>query len=157
MHAAPAIEINRRCLLVGGGAALAGLLATTGRTTLPALWQHGAAPTIESLSAASLVPHIGSSFAAPTSAFGSVALELVDVVAVRAHAGEPTVIGGEAFSLLFAGSASQLIAADHYELRHEALALPSLYLSPVGRGEPVQDYQVIVDHRTFDFRPQKEN
>jgi hypothetical protein len=157
MHAAREIEINRRVLLVGGGAALAGLLVTAGRTTLPALWQHGSAPAIESLSAESLVPHIGSSFAVPTSALGSVALELIDVVATQPHPSEPTVIAGEAFSLLFAGSTSTPLAADYYALRHDALALPLLYLSPVGRGEPVQDYQVIVDHRTFDFSLQKEN
>ena len=148
--------IDRRGLLVGGGAVLAGLLVAGAQLPLASLPVRNSSVAVDALSAALFVPYVGSSFAIRTSTGGTSSLELIEVAAIRPHAIEPALIAGEAFSLLFEGSLNTVVDADHHQLIHEALELPPLYLSPIGRSARVQEYEAIVDHRTFDF-DSKEN
>ena len=75
---ATAVRLDRRGLLVGAGAALAGLLVAGAQLPLPSLPFRDSSIAIDALSAALFVPHIGSSFSIQTSAVGVVSLELID-------------------------------------------------------------------------------
>ena len=79
---ATAVRLDRRGLLVGAGAVLAGLLVAGAQLPLPlplpSLPFRDSSIAIDALSAALFVPHIGSSFSIQTSAVGVVSLELID-------------------------------------------------------------------------------
>ena len=77
---ATAVRLDRRSLLVGAGAVLAGLLVAGAQLPLPlpSLPFRDSSIAIDALSAALFVPHIGSSFSIQTSAVGVVSLELID-------------------------------------------------------------------------------
>lgn len=144
-------DVNRRSLLLGGAAALAGLVVTGTQLSLPSLPFLDAAPRVGELTAATFTPHVGSTFAIRTAAEGVVSLVLTEVVRVRRHPSEPAVISGEAFSLLFEGPKGTIIEAAEHQLIHQVLTVPSLFVHPYGRSSTTQEYQVIVDHRLFDF------
>ena len=154
--AAPAAPgtIDRRGLIVGGGALLAGLFAA--QTGVPSFSLPFGSPTlaVDELSAAMFSSHIGSSFTVQST---SLALKLVEVTQTTPHANEPRVIAGDAFSLLLAGPVHSPLAAGDHHLVHTDMELPLLYVSPVGRTTAVQEYQVIIDRRIFDVGAEKEN
>ena len=149
---APPVVIDRRRLLVGG-AALAGL-ALVGRT-VPLISQRvssGAAST-GALSAASFAPHVGTLFGVRAREVGAISLRLIEVAPIQGHPSEPTLLSGSAYALILEGPAESPLPAADYHLRHAVLDLPPLHVSPVGLTSRVQDYQIIVDTRTFESGP----
>jgi hypothetical protein len=149
--------LGRRDFLFGGGIALASLLLIRPNLAVTHALRDihlpkigGAAPP---LSLGTFAPHIGSTFTVPSEDFGLVSLMLLEAVAARSHANQPTLIGGEAFSLLFEGSTATRLAAGQHRLTHGSLAPVSLHLFPVGRGSNVQDYQTVIDQRRFNSGP----
>jgi hypothetical protein len=145
----PPIRIDRRRLLVGG-AALAGLtLAARSVPLISGAVSSGSGPT-GALSAASFTPHIGTVFRVRGDGVGALSLRLVEVTATHGHRSEPTLLSGSAFTLIFEGPAASPLPSADYQLRHDVLDLPPMYVSPVGLTSRVQDYQIIVDTRVFD-------
>jgi hypothetical protein len=155
----PADRIGRRSLLVGAGATLAGLAFAGRGFTAPLSPETRSAADLDELSITSFLPLVGSTFTLRTLAYGTVSLELLEAVATLPHPSEPRLIRGKAFDLLFSGPRQTPVPAGIHQLRHSALELPTLFLSPVGRPTRFQEYQAIVDRRVFEsgLIPKKED
>lgn len=141
--------IDRRRLLFGG-AALAGL-ALVGRS-VPLISEavSGGAGSTGTLTAASFAPHVGTLFGVSAASVGAVSLRLMESTVIENHPSDPKLLGGSAYTLIFEGPTEAPLPTGSYRLRHPELDLPSFHLSPIGRGVRVQDYQIIVDTRTFE-------
>jgi hypothetical protein len=152
-------KISRRALFAGAFASLVvvasrstpglGLKTLVGEresdTVLPIL-ALGAASA--GWSFADVVSHVGSEFDL-VSAVGVLPITLIEAVAAPVRTSGQMPISGEAFSLLFEGAAGLVAPEDTHLLRHSTLPDATHFISPVGRGRKVQDYQVIVDQRIF--------
>lgn len=147
--------MNRRGFVVSG-VALAGLLLARPDRAVARVLQDLRLPrfsdtsTAHSLLAlATFAPHVGSIFRASAPGLGDVRLRLVEATDLSARAADVERFEGEAFSLIFEGSTSTRMEAGQRTLTREALSSPSLFLSPIGRGLVVQDYQTVIDLRSL--------
>jgi hypothetical protein len=156
-----ALPVDRRRFLISGGAAVAAVLLTrpdvaiaraVSSVHLPRFGEPAlAAATM--LTLATFTPHVGSTFVVTTAALDVVALKLIDATATAVRKSQNPRVRGEAFSLVFEGSPAALLTEGAHSLRHASLTPLSLFLTPVGPGLKVQDYQAIIDHRTFEPGP----
>ncbi|MEP1124771.1 MAG: hypothetical protein ABJH68_12875 [Ilumatobacter sp.] len=143
------LVVDRRQLLIGGtavaGFALAGLVAPLVSAAV-STGTGASAP----LTAASFTPHIGTLFRVRAAGVGAVALRLVEATPTQGRSSEPTLLSGSAYTLILEGPVESRLPAAVYHLSHGALDLPPMHVFPVGRSARVQDYQIIVDTRTFE-------
>jgi hypothetical protein len=165
-------QISRRTLLAGAfgsiGAVLLAGRPTSGLRQLLGSVSIGAAAETEvsdpiassqislsgiassmTSSLSDFAPHVGSRFNLVTKLSGLVPVTLIEAVASPARSKGVKPISGEAFSLLFEGVAGAVVAQGAFAIRHEVLPESTYFISPVGRGLKVQDYQVVIDQRIF--------
>ena len=143
------IVIDRRRLLVGG-AALAGLVLVGRTAPLISEAVSSGAGSTGTLSAASFAPHVGTLFGVRAAGVGAVSLRLIEATAIAGHPSEPKLLSGSAYTLIFEGPPGSPLPAGSYRLRHPTLDLPPMHVSPIGLTSRVQEYQIIVDTRTFE-------
>jgi hypothetical protein len=149
-----ASPVDRRRFLVGGGLAMVSVLLTRPDVAITRTLENvhlsrfgDAAP--QTLALSTFTPHVGSTFLVTAGAFEVVALKLVDAAAPPVRKAQNPRVTGEAFSLHFEGSTEALLTDGVHTLRHASLSPLALFLAPVGRGLKVQDYQTVIDHRSF--------
>ena len=146
--------MNRRGFFVDG-AILTGLLLTRPDRALSRVLHHldmslaGETSTATSpFVLATFAPYVGSTFRASASGSVEVPLRLVEATRSPIRDVDLVRLDGEAFSLIFEGSTSTPLASSQRTLSHPAAGSHSMFLSPIGRGLVVQDYQAVFDFRT---------
>lgn len=149
------VAMNRRGFFVNG-VVLAGLLLTrpdraVGRALqdlrTPLFSHASTAPSALALS--TFAPYVGAIFRTSAPDLGEVLLRLVEATGLSTRAAEIERLDGEAFSLIFEGSTRTRLESSQRMLTHPAIGSRSVFLSPVGRGLVVQDYQAVFDLRSL--------
>lgn len=146
--------VNRRAVFING-AVLAGLLLTRPDRTLTRVLQHLDISLSDNTSTAAspfvlttFAPYVGSTFRASASDSVEVPLRLVEATRSPIRAADMDRLEGEAFSLIFEGSTATRMSSSQRTITHTAAGSHSVFLSPIGRGLVVQDYQAVFDFRT---------
>jgi hypothetical protein len=157
-----ALPVDRRRFLVGGGLAMVSVLLTRpdvaiGRALENVHLRRFGDATPQVLALSTFTQHVGSTFLVTAGAFDVVALKLIDATSPPVRKAQNPRVTGETFSLIFEGTTDSLLAEGTHQLRHASLAPLALFLAPIGPGIKVQDYQAVIDHRTFEpgTAPQK--
>jgi hypothetical protein len=152
-------KISRRALFAGAFGALVvvasrstpglGLRTLVGERVTPAALAVPPPAASPRWSFAEVVSHVGSQFDLITAVGVLLPITLIEALAAPVRTTGQIPIRGEAFSLLFEGAAGSAAPEGTHLLRHSTLPDATHFISPVGRGLKVQDYQVVIDQRIF--------